>query len=428
MKTPLEDTVSRRDLMGGGLAGLGMAMLGPIAAQARAAAPPTPAASKAPNILVIVQLRGGNDGINTIVPVTLSQYAARRPNVGVSEASCLSMASGPYATATYKMHPAIPNLNALWTAGQLAVVNKIGFPDPNLSHFKSLDTWGLGVRGSFTPLGIPLSGWVARYADAHAPDPFGAVQVGFGRPTALMGGQTMRFMASNLSRYRFNADPSYLSSHAHRLNTVRRILGRGGSNLPHAAGQAAKLAHDLIDQVQAAVAGYASAVTYPNEELANNLRDAATLIQANLGTRIVYTGLDGFDTHGAQGILSGRHPDLLADVDAALAAFEQDLKAMGVWDQTTIALVSEFGRRNYDNNSGGTDHGMGNCMMLTGGAIRGGIYGTDLTNADLLSDNLPWEIDFRTIYGEIMAQHMGVADVDAIFPEPGSVGTPLGLF
>ena len=100
---------------------------------------------------------------------------------------------------------------------------------------------------------------------------------------------------------------------------------------------------------------------------------------------------------------------------------------MGLWNNTVIALVSEFGRRNYDNNSGGTDHGGGNCMMLTGGAIRGGIYGTDLTNADLSGEVLPWEIDFRSIYAEILRTHMGVGDVDAIFPEPGSISTPLGL-
>lgn len=424
MKAPIESNVSRRELMEGGLAGLGMAMLGSLAKPASAATMAPPVAG---NIFVIIQLRGGNDGVNTIVPVTLSQYAARRGSVALNPSDCLSMASGSKATATYKMHPSAPNLNALWTSGELAVVNKIGFPQPNMSHFKSLDTWGLGVRGSFSPLGVPRSGWVARYADAYAPDPFGAVQLGFGRPTALFGGNTMRFMGTDLSRYRFEEDPSYLSNHRHRLNTITKVLARGGWNLPHRPGEAAGLAHDLMVQVNDAVANYASGVVYPNKTIATNLRDAAILLQANLGTRIVYTGLDGFDTHDDQGVLTGKHPDLLAQVDGALAAFELDLRNMGLWNKTVIALVSEFGRRNYSNLSDGTDHGGGNCMLLTGGAIRGGIYGTDLTNADLSGEVLPWEIDFRTVYGEILRTHMGVADVDAMFPEPGSIGAPLGL-
>lgn len=426
MNTPHSDniSISRREVMGGGLAGLSMAMLGPLATPVRAAATPRLAAG---NILVVIEMRGGNDGINTVVPVALSRYQARRPNVGIARSACLSMASGPFATSTYKMNPAIPSLNALWASGELAIVNKVGFPLPNMSHFQSLDIWAHGVRGSFAALGIPRSGWVARYADAHAPGPFGAIQLGFGRPTALLGGTTRRFMATDLEAYRFEEDPEFGANHEYRLRTVRGVLARAGANLPHRPAEAAELAHSLMTQVRDAVENYVSTVTYSKKTLSTNLRDAATLIQAGLGTRIVYTGLDGFDNHGAQGVLTGKHPSLLAEVDGAIGAFEQDLRAMGVWDRTVIALVSEFGRRNYDNNSGGTDHGSGNCVMITGGAVRGGIYGTHLTNADLDQEVLPCEIDFRSVYGEIMRTHMGVADVGPIFPEPGSIGEPLGF-
>ena len=416
--------ITRRDLLAGGLAGLGIATLGQLSSTVRAA---VSAKGAAPTMLVVIELRGGNDGINSIVPVTLSQYPLVRPGVAVSPSACLSMATGPNSTNKYKMHPALSNLQAIWTAGELAVVNKVGYPNPNQSHFKSLDIWELGVRGSFSQLGIPHSGWVARYADAYAPSPLDAVKMGFGRSNAMIGGTTMRFMATDLSRYEFVDDPIYRSNHQHRLNTIRKVLGRGGSNLPHGPGEAAKLAHDLVDQIETAVSSYASAVTYPNEELANSLRDVATMIQAGFGTRIFYTGVDGFDTHSEQGVLTGTHPTLLAGVDAALAAFEQDLKAMGVWNQTVVALVSEFGRRNYDNNSAGTDHGGGNCVMLCGGAVRGGIYGTDLTDNDLLGEFLPMETDFRSVYAEVLQQHLGVTDVDVVFPEPGSVSGVLGL-
>jgi len=423
MKTRDHSDFSRRDLIGGGLAGLGMTMLGSLAAPARAAATPR----RAEPFLIVVQLRGGNDGINTIVPVTLAQYASRRPTVALAPSKCLSMASGPFGTSRYKMNPALPNLNARWAAGELAVINKVGYPLPDMSHFKSLDVWGHGVRGSFTALGIPRSGWLARYADAHAPGPFGAVHLGVGRPTALLGGNTMRFMASDLQGYQFTEDPDYGTNHQHRLNTVRKVLSRGSWNLPHRAGQTAQFAHDLLATVSNAVAGYVSSVSYPNPPIARSLRDVAILLQAGLGTRVFYTGLEGFDTHASQGVLSGKHPSLLSKVDAGIAALEQDLRAMGLWERAVIAIDSEFGRRNYENSSDGTDHGEGNCMLLTGGAVRGGIYGTHLTNADLSGESLPWQIDFRSVYAEILRNHLGVGNVSAIFPEPGSISPALGV-
>jgi uncharacterized protein (DUF1501 family) len=284
------------------------------------------------------------------------------------------------------------------------------------------------VRGSFSSLGLPVSGWVARYADANAPDPFGAVYVGHGRPAALVGGATPRFMSTNLSRYRFEY-PSNLANHLHPLTVVRQVLAaRGGWGSANSAGQAAELAHSLTAKIESAAIAYQSSVAYPtNNTLAADLRDAAILMQAGFGTRIFYCGTEGFDTHARQGALAGTQALLLRRLDAALTAFAKDLRDMGAWSRTVLAVVSEFGRRNYDNNSGGTDHGGGNCVLLCGGAVRGGFFGTHLTEADLSQEFTPWEVDFRSVYAEVLRSHLGVADVDAVFPEPGSIAAPLGF-
>jgi uncharacterized protein (DUF1501 family) len=425
----LPRSVTRRDILRYSAAAGGLIALGPMSKY-------LPAASGAPvtkKRFVIVNCYGGNDTLNMFVPVTLSSYAARRGALAMTSAQCLSLASGAGATTAYKLHPSMPKIAAMWNNGEVAAVNRVGYPTADLSHFVSQDIYSLGVRGSFGSLGIPNSGWIARFCDHYAPTPLGAVAVGVGRPLDLVGGQTAPLPVSTLSQFKIQgagtSGNSYTPAHYHRLNTAKKLIdGFSGTGRTQEQKDALADAHQLTDQVQTALTNYASTVTYNNESFSNRMKDIATLIQGGFDTSIFFTGLSGFDTHSGQGTTSGAQPTLFAAIDNALDSFAKDLKNMGVWNDTVIAVITEFGRRNYVNGSSGTDHGHAYTMLLLGGGIHGGVYGPLLTDADLNPpvEYLSYAVDFRSIYKEILGTHLGV-NATPVFPETQVLNATLGV-
>jgi uncharacterized protein (DUF1501 family) len=296
-----------------------------------------------------------------------------------------------------------------------------------LSHFTSQDIYSYGVRDDFGSLGIPQSGWVARFADLYATTPTGAVAVGVGRPLDFVGGTTNPLLVDTLAAFQYTADPAYPSNHLHRIQSIQDILaGYSGVGLSQDARDALAQGHALAGQIQAAVAGYSSSVTYSTQAPSRYLKDAAILIQAGFDTEVFYTGFGGFDTHGAQGGATGAQATLLQRMDAAIGSFAADMKAMGIWNDIVIVVISEFGRRNYENASDGTDHGHGNCFLVVGGGVNGGMYGPDLVEADLNLEYPSYAVDFRDIYKEVVSDHLG-ADPSPVFPEPQPSNTVLGL-
>jgi uncharacterized protein (DUF1501 family) len=321
----------------------------------------------------------------------------------------------------------MPRLAQMCADGDVAVVQRVGYPEENLSHFASQDVFSYAVRGSFGPLGMSPSGWVARFADLYAPTPMGAVSVGLGRPLDFAGGSSNPLLVNSVSQFRFGTDGRYPANHVLRTETVQSMLASfplGG--LPGEVRDAVDQAYALADQVQGALTAYQSPVLYPDEGLARRMRDVAVLVQGGFETRVFYTGTGGYDTHSAQGLLSGTHATLLSRVDGALGAFADDMKAMGAWDDLVVALITEFGRRNYANGSDGTDHGHAYAMVLVGGAVRGGTYGPDLVEADLEAEYLSYAVDFRSVYKEVLSDHLGV-DPAPVFPEPQEVDVTLGV-
>ena len=420
--------VTRRQILQFGAAGLGMSLLGPLGSR-------LPVASAAPiaqPFLVVIYLFGGNDGTNTVVPTTLGNYYTRRGDLAISAGTELSLNAGPNATASYGLHPSLKNLQSLWNDGDAALVNLVGYPTANLSHFTSQDIYSFGVRGEFADLGLDESGWVARFADLYAPTALGAVSVGLGRPLDFVGGTSSPFLVQSLSPFKFATDPHHRNNHPHRMEAVQDLLdGYARTGTTGDVANALDQAHELADQVQDAVASYSSTATYEASNgltynIHRTLQDIARLAQYGFETRIFYTGFGGFDTHSNQGTDDGLHASLLDRLDTALAAFVQDLKAMLVWDKATIVVLSEFGRRNYINGSGGTDHGGGNVAVVLGGGVNGGMYGRDLTTADLDAEYLGYDVDFRDIYKEILADHLGT-DPAPVFPETQEKNTVLGL-
>ena len=258
------------------------------------------------------------------------------------------------------------------------------------------------------------------------------MSIGAGRPLDVIGGSTNPFLVSSRGGFRLNGGGG--STHLHRAEQAKTILsGYGGAGNTKEARDALDQAYQLADEIQAAVAAYSSDVDYayvdPDSDnettpaISQRLRDVARLVQAGFETSFFFTGYGGFDTHGDE---RSRHATLLTQLDRALGAFADDMRAMGTWEDMVICVITEFGRRNFVNGSDGTDHGHAFCEILLGGAVQGGVYGPDLTEGDLNLNYPLHAVDFRDVYHEVLASHMGAGDLDYVLPETNPAN-PLGI-
>ena len=406
--------VTRREILGYTLAGAGITALGPWMGK-------LPLATGAPQgkkIYVVIDLDGGCDTLNMVVPTALPNYFSRRPTIQV--AGSLPLVGSPAAMGL-ALHPAFVNLLSMWNQNDVAIVQKVGYPIANQSHFESQDIYSYGVRGPTWPVGVAPSGWMARFADLYAPTPMGAVALGVGRPTSFVGGSSNPLQVSSLAGFKFNADSGstgIVNNDTYRKNTIKSILA-AASTAGTSGGVRSALdqAHTLSSQIQTAVSSFVPVGTYANRSIAQRLRDAAILIQGGFETQLFLTGTGNFDTHSAQGNQAGAQATLFTDIDNALAAFRADMVAMGQWNNTVICMYTEFGRRNYENGSGGTDHGGPFTMVLLGGAVNPSAgNGPTLSNSDLSGEFPTYGIDFRDIHREVLNDHMGV-NPTPVFPE-----------
>ncbi len=413
--------VSRRDVIRYGLAGAGIAALGPLGRSMMPAAQGAPLPNH--KRLVVINCYGGYDGLN-MMPITAGPaaqaYQDRRPAIGIDPLDALPL----NGVSDYGLHPNLANLQTLFNAGEVATFQKIGYPTEDLSHFVSQDIYSFGVRGSFGPLGIPASGWIARYAELYAPTPLGACAIGVGLPLDFEGGSSNPLTLFNLTSFQFFADGAYPANSQHQLDTMDALLnGYSGTPLSESAALAEQQGHQLSNDIQDALQNSASpqAANYPASSPGTFLKDVANLINHGTETEVFFTGFNGWDTHAAQtnqnNANTGTMANLITRLDGAVGVFAQDLKDMGVWNDTVVLIVTEFGRRNFENGSFGTDHGHGNTFFATGGPVIGGYYGPQLAEADLLQNYLDYEIDFRDVYKEALSRHLGVDDAP-VFPEP----------
>ncbi len=399
--------LSRRNLLQFGAASAGLAALGPLANIARAA--------DNRKFVVLVNLDGGNDSLNTAVPLNIGAYHDRRPSLSIE--TPLELTSGSAANSEYGLHPNLTGLQALHSDGQLAMVQKVGYPDANRSHFTSKDVFHTGDTSGLDA--NDKTGWVARYAQLYNPHTLGCISVGY-NAKALQGPGVNLLQMNRLSSFAYNTDGRYAGESERRLQIARTMLERHASvGNAQAVKQAIQAGHQNIDRIQQIVDSYVPNVEYTSSRFGQSLEGISQLIQGGgLGTDIYYTGMGGFDTHSGQGVTGGRHPNLMADLNSGIEAFATDMKALGKWQDCVIVVFSEFGRRNFENGSGGTDHGEGQTLLLTGGAVQGGIYGSDLVPSDIRDhSNLPMEVDFRHIFSEIITNHLG-HDAAPVFPDP----------
>jgi uncharacterized protein (DUF1501 family) len=385
------------------------------ALQAEAADKATQAATgRDATILVVLQMAGGNDGINTVVPYANDYYHRARPRIGLEESRVLKL------NDEVGLHPNLTGFKALYDAGQLSIVQGVGYPNPNRSHFRSTEIWQTASDADK----VERYGWLGRYFDnaCAGAEPTIGVSIGPQAPQAFAARQPTGVSLQNPQNYRFippgrpgseemtSADETFRelnqSPEAMTENsggTISAIAGapqRTGSVLDFLERTAldAQVSSDTIRDIVRRAEDHA---TYPASQLGNSLKLVATLIGGGLPTRIFYVSQGGYDTHTNQLNTQER---LLKELGDSVQAFVQDLKAQGNLSRVLVMTFSEFGRRVAENANSGTDHGAAAPMFIIGDKVKAGLRGEypGLAPADLFQGDLRFKVDFRSVYATVL--------------------------
>lgn len=356
--------------------------------------------------LIVVQMAGGNDGLNTIVPFSDSHYYQMRPTLAVPESKVIPL------DGRLGLHPNLAPLKQLWDKGHLAIVEGVGYPNQSLSHFQAMDIWqtlDLNGAGRDGWLGKLVSGWVDK--DGH---PFKALDIGTQTALALSSINAQVPTLTNVQSYRLAPDPADRDKGNGRLQALMKLYNSYPRTAPYAAllDTTALDAQEGSRQLSAAATQYQAAVTYPKGPFADGLKILAEAIVQGLGLRVGYVTLGGFDTHANQ---QADHDTLMQTLADGLFAFYSDLAQHGKADNVVIMTWSEFGRRVEENGSQGTDHGTAAPLFVLGNAINQGIFGEppELTNLDS-AGNLKYTVDFRQVYATVLDRWMGASSKDVL--------------
>jgi uncharacterized protein (DUF1501 family) len=373
-----------------------MALDGPASVLGPVTLDPT----KKNRILIVLQLSGGNDGINTLIPFTDPNYAKLRPTLGVATSDVLRL------TDSVGLNPNLGKLKALYDQGKMAVVQGVGYPNPNRSHFRSMVIWH-----SARPDTFERSGWLGRYVSAcqcAQDNALPAISVGDQLNTLFWTDTTLVPAVASIGAFSFLTDTKYKNDRNFQMQTLQNIYSQAGNWSAYEGlirrGTLQALAGS--DELQKVAATYQTSVKYPaNNGLANQLKMVAQVIAGNLGTRLFSVSMGGFDTHANQKVNQDR---LLGQLGDAVDAFMQDLANMKRQDDVTIMTFSEFGRRVKQNGSNGTDHGTAEPMFIIGNSVQGGLYGAYPSLSDLDNNgDLTFNADFRSVYAGILKDVVG---------------------
>ena len=349
--------------------------------------------------LVVIQLLGANDALNTVIPYTDSLYYDFRPNIGIAPEDVLTI------NDSLGFNPNMGPVKELWDRGKVAVINGIGYPNPDRSHFRSMDIWHTAE-----PEKVGTEGWlgrVIRELDPSGDNVLTGVHFGRGLPRSLGCRGVPVASVGNLETYGLFPD---IQDDARRQNTLEafsKMYGAEGRDIVlDFLGQNGRDALKGADILRTAPGKYQSTVAYPESPIAQNLKSAAQVMFAELDTQIYYTSYGSFDTHGGELIA---HTKLWQDVSGAVGAFYADMEEHGWENDATILIWTEFGRRIRDNGTG-TDHGSGGAAFVIGGAVNGGLYGEypSLKPEDQLEGDLHFNNDFRSTYSTILERWMGL--------------------
>ena len=347
--------------------------------------------SHAESVLVVVQLSGGNDGLNTVIPYADPVYRQQRPQLAIKESQVLKIGD------SLGLHPSLSGLANLWELGRLTIVQGVGYPQPNRSHFESMDIWHTCRRKQQRR----DQGWLGRAIENGTNIEGGdvpAMHLGQEKqPLALAAREVRVPSLQSLDTFRLPADNADLQAAINSLAAPPKVAAE--DNLLGFLQSNTAVAVAASQRVEEATRDYTPGVEYPANGLAEKLRIVAQLVDAGLKTRIYYVTLDGFDTHANQPTV---HANLLTELSSALTAFLSDIEQHGHGDRVAAIAFSEFGRRVAENASDGTDHGAAAPMLLAGKPVRGGLIGTHPRLDDLDDGDLKFHTDFRQVYATIL--------------------------
>ncbi len=358
-------------------------------------------------ILVILQLAGGNDGLNTLVPFEDDAYFRARPALAIPKSQVLPLSGG------FGLHPELKGLKSLHDNGHLAVLHGVGYPNPNRSHFRSTEIWQTASDADK----VERHGWLGRYFDSccEGADPSVGISIGSTQaPQAFSAEKRQGISFATPAQFRFDlrksSDPEAAEEFFRSVNEMDHAMQGGSIGMIAGSAEMDGNTVDFLqrtaldatvssDKVLETVSKSKSAVAYPTSKLAESLNLVARLIAGGMPTRVYYVSQGGYDTHAHQ---EGAHARLLAELGAALSAFTADLQAQGNFDRVVTMTFSEFGRRVAENASRGTDHGAAAPMFLLGGKIQPGLHGRAPSLEKLQNGDLIHTVDFRNIYATIL--------------------------
>ena len=368
------------------------------------------------NILVVLQLAGGNDGLNTIIPVGDDDYRRARPTLGLRDDQVLKLGQ----REKVGFHPALAGLAKVYEKGTLAVVQGVGYPNPNRSHFRSTEIWATATDENKSS----STGWIGRYFDNACVgcDAAAGITLGSQTPQAFSAKfpKGILYEAGGSKRRRLGADGEPEADGSMTMAMDGELEeGPAGGSIGDIAGSSGKInALDFLErtemdvqvtqkEIAAASRRGKNGVPYPGSWLGNQFALISRLIAGGMKTRVYYVSQGGYDTHTGQ---ANAHERLLREMGDAVTAFLDDLKTQGNLGRVTLMTFSEFGRRVRENASGGTDHGAAAPLFLAGGGIQAGLLGKmpSLATRDLDDGDVKFNVDFRSVYATVLEKHLGV--------------------
>ncbi len=349
--------------------------------------------------VVVIQLSGGNDALNTVVPYGNGLYYDFRPYVNIAEDDVLPL------EGDLGLNPSMTSMKEIWNKGNLAIINGVGYPNPNRSHFRSMDVWHTAESEK-----IGDEGWLGqtiRDLDPTGENVLTGVNFGRGLPRALHAKGVSVASVGNLETYGLFPDIEDEKLRAYALEAFSQMYGGDSKdNVSEFIKQTGTDALKGADILRTAPQQYSSNVEYADNPIAENMKSIAQVMTADLGTRVYYTAHGSFDTHAGE---LKSHSRLWTEVSDAVGDFMEDLEAHDLADDTIVLMFSEFGRRIRDNGAG-TDHGSGGIAFVVGGSVNGGLYGEypSLDEDKQLEGDLHFNNDFRSTYSTILDRWLGL--------------------
>ncbi len=392
----------RRNFLKSSLAGTGLVTWGlsvpRFLARTAAAAPNADKAGAKDTILVVIELTGGNDGLNTVVPFKDADYAKLRPTLKLPETQLKKL------NDEFALHPQLSGLADIYNEGALTVVQGVGYPNPTQSHFDSMDIWQAATTEK-----ARTEGWIGKALRGMPPGSpsFHIKNANEKSPLALEGAPVRAPSIASLEEFQLQMAAASGADKKDQRDVIEgAVKGDKKPGLLEFVSRTASNTYASSRRLQEIGKNYQPKAAYPQQfPLANRLKLAAQLIDADIGSRIFYVALDGFDTHSGQ---APQHSLLMLQLSSAISAFYKDLAARGHKDRLLIMTFSEFGRRAKENGSRGTDHGSAAPMFLVGGKVKGGVVGKHPSLTDIPMGNLQHHTDFRQVYATVLDKWLGV--------------------